>query len=51
VYPFQKRVFSPKKHFEVTLTPNKLTDRYKILGEGKYVFSPLACKISAKSVQ
>ena len=51
VYPIQKRVFSSKKHFEEALTPNELTDDYKILGEEKYAFFLLACKISAKSVQ
>ena len=51
VYPFQKRVFLPKKHFEMALTPNQLTDDCKILGEEKYAFFLLACKISAKSVQ
>ena len=50
--PFKKRVFSKKKnHFEVALTPNELTYRYKILGKEKYAFFLLACKISAKSVQ
>ena len=38
VYPVNKCVFSPKKHFEVALTPNKLTDCYEILGEEKYAF-------------
>ena len=32
------------------LTPNELMDDYKILGEEKYAFFLLACKISAKSV-
>ena len=40
-----------KKNFEVALTPNELTDDYKILGEEKYAFFLLACKISAKSVK
>ena len=51
VYPIQKRVFSQKKHFKVALTPNELMDDYEILGEEKYAFFLLACKISAKSVQ
>ena len=35
----------------MALTPNQLADDYKILGEEKYTFFLLACKISAKSVQ
>ena len=44
VYPIQKRVFSSKKHFEEALTPNKLTDDYKNLGEEKYAFFYLHAK-------
>ena len=51
VDPMKKRVFSPKKHFKVVLTPNELTDDNKNLGEEKYAFFLLACKISAKSVK
>ena len=38
VYPVKKRVFFLKKHFEVALTPNYLTNDYKILGEEKNAF-------------